>query len=97
MVFVNDKQFYEFLDMLSFIGEGSQGICYCDKNKVIKIFHDYFEEEDILYTGDDILRFNGIKNSTFIWPEDVVFIKDKVVGYTMPYIKSNNLYNVYTG
>ena len=94
MVFVNDKQFYEFLDMLSFIGEGSQGICYCDKNKVIKIFHDYFEGEDILYTGDDILRFNGIKNSTFIWPEDVVFIKDKVVGYIMPYIRFNNLYNI---
>lgn len=94
MKFVNEEHFYTYFNTLKFLGEGSQGACYCDNNKVIKIFHDYFEGEKSIYTSDDILRFSGIKNSTFIWPEDVVTIDNLVVGYTMPYIKSKNLYKV---
>ena len=34
----------------------------------IKFFMDIFDDEDEGYTADDILKFSGIKNNTFIWP-----------------------------
>ena len=74
---------------------GSQGICYLDKkNKIVyKIFHGYFDDEDEGYTVDDILKFSGIRNNTFIWPSDVVYANGRIIGYTMPYVSSVNLCN----
>lgn len=96
MVSFNNKNNFDlYLKRLFFLGMGSQGICYLDKkNKIVyKIFHGYFDDEDEGYTVDDILKFSGIKNNTFIWPSDVVYANGRIIGYTMPYVSSVNLCN----
>lgn len=94
MVSFNNKNNFDlYLKRLFFLGMGSQGICYLDKkNKIVyKIFHGYFDDEDEGYTVDDILKFSGIRNNTFIWPSDVVYANGRIIGYTMPYVSSVNL------
>ena len=96
MVSFNNKNNFDlYLKRLFFLGMGSQGMCYLDKkNKIVyKIFHGYFDDEDEGYTVDDILKFSGIKNNTFIWPSDVVYANGRIIGYTMPYVSSVNLCN----
>lgn len=96
MVSFNNKNNFDlYLKRLFFLGMGSQGICYLDKkNKIVyKIFHGYFDDEDEGYTADDILKFSGIRNDTFIWPSDVVYANGRIIGYTMPYVSSVNLCN----
>lgn len=96
MVSFNNKNNFDlYLKRLFFLGMGSQGICYLDKkNKIVyKIFHGYFDDEDEGYTADDILKFSGIRNNTFIWPNDVVYANGRIIGYTMPYVSSVNLCN----
>ena len=96
MVSFNNKNNFDlYLKRLFFLGMGSQGICYLDKkNKIVyKIFHGYFDDEDERYTADDILKFSGIRNNTFIWPSDVVYANGRIIGYTMPYVSSVNLCN----
>ena len=94
MVSFNNKNNFDlYLKRLFFLGMGSQGMCYLDKKNIIvyKIFHGYFDDEDEGYTVDDILKFSGIRNNTFIWPSDVVCVNDRIIGYTMPYVASENL------
>lgn len=94
MVSFNNKNNFDlYLKRLFFLGMGSQGICYLDKkNKIVyKIFHGYFDDEDEGYTADDILKFSGIRNNTFIWPSDVIYANGRIIGYTMPYVSSVNL------
>lgn len=94
MVSFNNKNNFDlYLKRLFFLGMGSQGICYLDKkNKIVyKIFHGYFDDEDEGYTADDILKFSGIRNNTFIWLSDVVYANGRIIGYTMPYVSSVNL------
>ena len=96
MVSFNNKNNFDlYLKRLFFLGMGSQGMCYLDKkNKIVyKIFHGYFDDEDEGYTVYDILKFSGIRNNTFIWPSDVVYVNDRIIGYTMPYVASENLCN----
>lgn len=96
MVSFNNKNNFDlYLKRLFFLGMGSQGICYLDKkNKIVyKIFHGYFDDEDEGYTADDILKFSGIRNNTFIWPSDVVYANGRIIGYSMPYVSSVNLCN----
>jgi len=96
MVSFNNKNNFDlYLKRLFFLGMGSQGICYLDKkNKIVyKIFHGYFDDEDEGYTADDILKFSGIRNNTFIWPSDVIYANGRIIGYTMPYVSSVNLCN----
>ena len=91
--FSNKDSFDLYLKKLLFLGMGSQGICYLDiKNKIVyKVFHGYFENEDEGYNSEDILKFSGIKNSTFIWPSDVVYVGDRLVGYITPFVNADNL------
>ena len=96
MVSFNNKNNFDlYLKRLFFLGMGSQGMCYLDKkNKIVyKIFRGYFYDEGEGYTADDILKFSGIRNNTFIWPSDVVYANGRIIGYTMPYVSSVNLCN----
>lgn len=93
--FKNKQEFENYIKQLPCIGLGSQGICYLDiKNNIVyKIFHSYLEEGlGNEYSYDDIMKFSGIKNKTFIWPSNVILINDTIVGYTINYKKANNLY-----
>ena len=94
MKFVNKEHFDAFLNCLSFLGQGSQGICYLDsKNRIVyKVLHEYFDEdENIYFSKDDLLKFSDIKNKTFIWPTDIISVDGKVYGYIMPYKRAKNL------
>lgn len=96
MKFVSREHFDTYLRGLKYLGQGSQGACYLNtkNNAVYKVFNDYFDEEDAGYTEDFLLRFSNIKNSTFIWPNNVIKVAGTIVGYTMPYKRAKNLCNI---
>ena len=81
------------------IGEGSQGVCYLDKNSgiVYKIFNQVFDDslDSYLYyykyNRQDIMKFGNIKNNTYIFPSDVIYVQDEIVGYIEPYVNSKDL------
>lgn len=96
MEFVSREHFDTYLRGLKYLGQGSQGACYLNtkNNTVYKVFNDYFDEEEAGYTEDFLLRFSDIKNSTFIWPNNVIKVAGTIVGYTMPYKRAKNLCNI---
>ena len=99
MNFVNEKALDQEIHHLRYLNEGSQGVCYlsCKKknpNKVYKLFHHYFEQEDSTVSEEELLQFSSIKNNTFVWPEDSIQVNHHVVGYTMPFKKAKNLYQI---
>ena len=96
MEFVSREHFDTYLRGLKYLGQGSQGACYLNtkNNAVYKVFNDYFDEEDAGYTEDFLLRFSNIKNSTFVWPNNVIKVAGTIVGYTMPYKRAKNLCNI---
>ena len=81
------------------IGEGSQGVCYLDKNSgiVYKIFNQVFDDslDSYLYyykyNRQDIMKFGNIKNNTYIFPSNVIYVQDEIVGYIEPYVNSKDL------
>ena len=96
MEFVSREHFDTYLRGLKYLGQGSQGSSYLNtkNNTVYKVFNDYFDEEEAGYTEDFLLRFSDIKNSTFIWPNNVIKVAGTIVGYTMPYKRAKNLCNI---
>lgn len=96
MKFISRDHFDTFLRNLFYLNEGSQVMCYLDiKNKkVYKVFHEYFDYVNIGYTEMELLKFSNIRNQTFMWASDVIKVNDKIVGYTMPYKKAKNLYEI---
>ena len=59
MKFVNKEHFDAFLNCLSFLGQGSQGICYLDsKNRIVyKVLHEYFDEDENIYFSKEQKRY----------------------------------------
>lgn len=95
MIFQSVDELNVFLGSLIFIGGGSQGDCYSDGKKVYKIFKDYDESDYEEVAGkDQILQFKNLKNATFIFPEDVIILGGKVIGYITKYTKANNLFQI---
>lgn len=93
MKFRNKEELDNFLSTLKFIGEGCQGLCFLDKktNQVYKIYGEYYYDlEDTGYTDSDIMELGHISNSTFIWPNGVIWVDDMVVGYTHSYVNAMN-------
>lgn len=96
MEFINKEHFSAYLKRITYLGQGCQGICYLDisTNTVIKVFNDYFANENAGYAEEYLLRFSSIRNTTFIWPNNVIKVGSEIVGYTMPYKKAKNLCNI---
>lgn len=99
MHFYSKEVFSLFLCNLKEIGIGSQGVCYLDEKnkKVYKVFHQYFdsdEEFNVIYKREALLKFSKIKNNTFIWPCDVIVVRDEVVGYISDYVNAKPLYSI---
>lgn len=95
----NNKEHLElYLKRLKELGFGSQGVVYQDKknNKAIKIYDLFLDgdEEEYMYDKNEILRFNNIVNDTYVFPEDVVSINNKVVGYISKYVQGKSLYKI---
>ncbi len=96
MKFISREHLYSYLNGLKYLGQGCQGICYLNpkNNIVFKIFNDYFDNEATGYTKEFLLRFSSIQNKTFVWPSNTIEVNNQIVGYTMPYKKAKNLYNI---
>lgn len=98
MVFKSMDEFRLWLSLCekAYLSEGGQGRCYKIGNKVYKIFLQYLEKcyEDIIipYYKEDILRFSGVTNNTYVFPNDVIMVGNTVVGYIMDYIDAKSLY-----
>lgn len=94
--FVNREHLSVYLETLKYIGQGSQGVCYLNikNNTVYKIFHAYYDDDDVYCDEKEILKFSNIHNDTFIWPINVVRVNKEIVGYTMPYVKARNFYEI---
>ena len=93
MKFKSKSELDSFLSTLKFIGEGCQGLCFLDKktNQVYKIYSEYYYDlEDTGHTDSDIMELGHISNSTFIWPNGVIWVDDMVVGYTHSYVNAKN-------
>ena len=96
MNFVSEVKLYEFLrkPQIKFLNFGSQGQCYLDRSnkKVYKIFNSFFYEGfENDYQEEDILKFSGILNNTYIWPSEVITVDNKIIGYIIPFIKGTEL------
>lgn len=100
MVFKNRDKLLEFLNKnyVMELGSGSQGVCYLNKRnkRVYKIFHQFFDFclDDFLvnYSYDEIMRFKDIDNNSFVFPDDVIYVNDEIVGYITDYVDSKSLY-----
>lgn len=97
MRFDSKDNLLSFLRNFEEIGSGSQGTCYYDpiKKQVYKIYNQYLDDLDeyyIDYTKDNIMRFSSIKNNTFIWANDTIYIGNEVVGYISKYVNAKSLY-----
>ena len=78
------------------IGEGSQGICYLDKNSnfIYKIYYDYLDGCECNYDYQNIMQFSDIKNNTYVFPKDVICVNDEIIGYIEPYVNSKDLTSI---
>ena len=82
---------------IKFLDSGSCGQCFYDmvSKKVYKIFNDFFDDEYYSdYNAENILKFSNVTNSTYIWPNEVITVGDRVIGYILPYIKGVDLCKV---
>lgn len=95
MFFNSKEELINKLSNLKEIGNGSQGTCYLDikTNLVYKIFNQFVDndEDKINYTELEFLKFNNIKNNTFIWPQDIITIESEIVGYITQYVNARPL------
>lgn len=100
MFFKNRMELLNFLRTCQMIGYGSQGTCYLNstKNIVYKVFNQYLDEEDneyyIDYSKENIMRFSKIKNDTFIWADDLIYVNNEIVGYISNYVSAKSLYKI---
>lgn len=98
MNFISREHLFSYLKNLLFIGSGSHGECYLDKNtnKVYKIFNQYVDELDddwkFNFTKENLLKFSNIENNTYIFPLDVIIVEDEIVGYICDYACGNSLF-----
>jgi len=102
MYFKSKNEFLKYIEFFKNLGMGSVGTCYYDgKNKkVIKVFHQFFEELEygydqdfhVNYDQEEILKFSNIKDDTFIFANDVIIVNDEVIGYTTDYVNAKSLY-----
>ncbi len=99
MIFNTKEELNLFIKKLIYIGEGTQGKCYLDKNNLLvyKFFwHCFLEDEfDLSYfSEDDILKFSHLKANTIIFPKEVIYLDKEVIGYTTRYRNAPNLYKL---
>lgn len=96
MYFETDKEVKSFLKQLQFLDQGTEGKCYLDKKTktVYKIFHSFFEDKESGYSKNELLQFNDIKTKTFIWPREIIYQSNKIIGYTTKYKKAKNLHQL---
>ena len=94
MVFHGIREVDDFIHSLVYLGQGSQGVCYKDRESkvVYKFYHSYFDRDfEGVYEKEEILQFRNIQSSTFVFPTDVIMLDHQVIGDITPYKKAKNL------
>lgn len=77
------------------LGSGAFGTCYLMPNgfEVYKLFDD----TEIQYYYD--LKFFDhlldVKNDSYVFPENLIYVKDKIIGYSMRYVFGQTLTNCF--
>ena len=96
MHFKNRNDFLTDINSFTELGDGAQGICFLDKDKkmVYKVFHEFFDNCEPQYCYNDIMKFSGIKNNTYMFPKDVVKVNGIIVGYVKSYVNSKDLTSI---
>lgn len=85
------KKLDKLLYKLSYLGSGSQGTCYLDKesNTVYKVFHTYSDREFSGYRESDLIW--NVSNGTYLFPKEAIIVNKKIEGYTLDYFKGYDL------
>ena len=89
--FPNEEEFNWLIEKLDFIGIGSEGVCYKlnDKAALKHLCGPAYEKQ----TKEEILQFKDIDISNYIFIQNLVYVKDEIVGVLMQYINGKNLEN----
>ena len=99
MIFSSRMDFLLYLKSLSELSFGSEGVTYYDRNtgKVIKVFHSFFEEQAPCYCDykkEELIKFAGFLNDTYIFSEDILIVDGKVAGYFSRFVQGKCLYEL---
>lgn len=74
-------------------GEGKYAKCYLtEDSKTLKVYHPYLKDDEKYYE-ESLRPFEGIKNDTFAFPEQLFVEDGTVLGYIYKYIKGKTLAN----
>lgn len=93
MCFEDEFALKQFLRNMKVIGRGAQGVCYSNGVYVFKIFYD--ELAALSQINLDTLRtLSFLTNDTFLFSNDIIWVRDKFCGTVMPYRKGYNLYEI---
>ena len=93
--FQSEEHLSRLIKNLQFIGIGSEGCCYrLSKNVAFKhLSGPAYEKKN----AEEILQFKDINISNYVFVQNLVYIKDEIVGVLMRYINGENLeiHNLY--
>ena len=77
------------------IGVGTTAVCFLNvKNEVIKLYYNSGNTYELFHSRDMLehLKYiSDISNNTYIGPKDILVKKNKVIGYTYPYVYKDTL------
>ena len=93
--FQSEEHLNSLIKNLQFIGIGSEGCCYrLSKDVAFKhLSGPAYEKKN----AEEILQFKDINISNYVFVQNLVYIKDEIVGVLMRYINGENLeiHNLY--
>ena len=95
MHFQSEEHLNCFIKNLQFIGLGSEGSCYrLDKGTVFKhLCGPCYQQRE----KEEILQFKDINIPNYVFAQNIVYLKEEIIGVLMQYINGENLetHNVY--
>lgn len=95
MYFQNEEHLNCFIKNLQFIDFGSEGSCYrFDKRTVFKhLCGPNYEKRG----KEEILQFKDINIPNYVFAQNIVYLKEEIIGVLMQYINGENLetHNLY--
>lgn len=95
MHFQSEEHLNCFIKNLQFIGLGSEGSCYrLDKGTVFKhLCGPNYEKRE----KEEMLQFKDINISNYVFVQNIVYLKEEIIGVLMRYINGENLeiHNLY--
>ena len=88
MNFTSIKEVEQFKGMLQPLSNSVQGRCYLEQNSntVYKFFEDWEDDEFNDFSSEQLLQFKDIKTDTFIFPQECLYLNERVIGYTTKYV-----------